>query len=95
VQITEIAMAAAITVSLGGASYAALNTEALTGTARTVAEQADCRAVDTAIVGYLAENGVMPHQIADVEPYVSGDISAYRIVDGLAAGPGCDPVTTR
>jgi hypothetical protein len=92
VQITEIAMAAAITISLGGASYAAFNTESSTEKARTVAAQADCRAVDTAIVAYLAENDVAPRQITDVERYVQGDISAYRIVGGLAAGPGCAPV---
>jgi hypothetical protein len=85
-------MAAAITISLGGVSYAAFNTDTLTEKARTVAAQADCRAVDTAIVGYLAENDAMPQQITDIERYVHGDISAYRIVDGLAAGPGCEPV---
>jgi hypothetical protein len=92
VQITEVAMAAAITISLGGVSYAAFNTDAVTEKARTVATQADCRAVDTAIVAYLAENDAAPRQIADVERYVRGDISAYRIVDGLAAGPGCETV---
>ena len=86
-------MAAAITISIAGVSYATLNTDAAAEKARTVAAQADCRAVDTAIVAYLADTDAAPHVIADVEPYVRGDISGYRIVDGLAAGPGCDPVT--
>jgi hypothetical protein len=70
-----------------------LNTDSPTKKAQTVAGQADCRAVNAAIVAYVAEKDVAPHLIADIEPYVLGDISAYRIVDGLAAGPGCDPVT--
>jgi hypothetical protein len=27
--------------------------------------------------------------VSDVQPYVRGDISAYRIVRGKATGPGC------
>jgi hypothetical protein len=91
--IAEVAMAAAATVSIAGVSYAALNTDSLTGRAHMVAGQADCRAVDTAIAAYLAEKDAAPQEIADVAPYVRGDISAYRIVDGLAAGPGCETVT--
>ena len=86
-------MAAAITVSVAGMSYAAFNSEVLTGMAHTVAAGVDCHTVDAAIVGYLADENVVPHTIADLKPYVRGDISAYRIVDGLAAGPGCEPVT--
>ena len=86
-------MAAAITMSVAGVSYVAFNPDSSTEKARTVAGLADCRAVDAAIVAYLAEKNVAPHLIADVQPYVVGDISAYRIVDGLAAGPGCAPVT--
>jgi hypothetical protein len=86
-------MAAAITVSVAGVSYAAFNSDAPTGKAHTVAARVDCHTVDTAIVAYLADKNVAPRTIADVEPYVRGDISAYRIVDGLAAGPGCATVT--
>jgi hypothetical protein len=93
VHLTEVAMAAAITVSVAGVAYAASNTDKLTERARAVANQADCRAVDTAIVAYLAEKDVAPRRIADIQQYVRGDISAYTIKDGLADGPGCDPVT--
>ena len=86
-------MGAAVTVSLVGVSYAAFNTDALNEHARTVADEATCRAVDDAIVGYLAQYDAAPRTIADVAPYVRGDISAYRIVGGLAAGPGCPEVT--
>ncbi len=52
VQMSEVAMAAAVTVSIAGASYAAFNWDVLVGRAETVADQADCRAVDAAIVAY-------------------------------------------
>jgi hypothetical protein len=57
--------------------------------AREVASQATCRTVDTAIVAYVAVHDEAPKRIADLTDFVDGDITAYRIVDGLAAGPGC------
>ena len=45
--------------------------------------------VDTAIVEYLAQHGVAPADIEQIRPDVRGDVSAYRIVDGRAVGPGC------
>ena len=87
--LSEVAMAAAVTVSIAGVSYAALNTTSIEKTATTVANQASCRTVDQAIVGYVAQNGTAPTTIKQVRPFVQGDISAYRIVKGRAAGPGC------
>jgi hypothetical protein len=82
-------MTAAVTLGIAGLSYAALNTGVPAQKAQAVADRADCRAVDTAIVAYLAVNDVAPTTVAQIQPYVRGDISAYRIVAGLAAGPGC------
>jgi hypothetical protein len=82
-------MAGAVTFSVAGVSYAALNTSVPVQRAQTVAAAADCRTVDIAIVAYLAQNGVAPTTIAEIQPFVRGDISVYRIVHGLAAGPGC------
>jgi hypothetical protein len=82
-------MAAAVTISVAGVSYAALNTGGLTEHAQTVADRAECRAVDGAIAAYLVDHDRSATVIADVQPYLRGDISAYRIVDGLATGPGC------
>ena len=87
--INEVALAAALTVSVAGVSYAAFGPAELTGTAQTAADEATCRAVDTAIVGYLTVHGDEPRSIADLKPFVKGDVSKYRIVDGMAAGPGC------
>ena len=87
--LTEAAVAAAVTVSIAGVSYAALNTGAVTNSATTVANAATCRTVDTAIVAYLAQHGAAPTRITQLRPYVEGDISAYRISKGVAAGPGC------
>jgi hypothetical protein len=89
VRLIEIAMASAITVSIGGASYAALNPQQLKSRAQVVADQATCRTVDTAIVGYLMNNGTAPTSIRQLNGYVHGDISKYRITGGVAAGPGC------
>jgi hypothetical protein len=89
VNLSEVAMAAAITMSIGGVAYATLNTEAVTQPARTVASAADCRAVDTAIVAYVADRDEVPTTLDEIRPYILGDISAYRIVAGVATGPGC------
>src|SRR5262245_57259256 len=85
--ISEVAMAAAITVSITGVSYAAFNTGALTDRAKAVAAAATCRAVDEGIVAYVAGRDANPVTINDLAPYVSGDLSAFRIVNGRAAGP--------
>ncbi|WP_305784690.1 hypothetical protein [Symbioplanes lichenis] len=87
--LSEAAVAAAVTVSIAGVSYAALNTDALTARAETVASAATCRTVDAAIVAYVAEHGTAPARISQLRSYVKGDISAYRISKGVAAGPGC------
>ena len=87
--ISEAAMVAAITVSVAGVSYAALSGGVLTHHAEAVADQAGCHAVNQAILGYVTEHDSVPVRIADLKPYVDGDISAYRIVRGVASGPGC------
>ena len=82
-------MSAAVTVSVAGVSYAAMNPDRAEKHAREVASQATCRTVDSAIVAYVALHDEAPRRIADLTGFVDGDITAYRIVDGLAAGPGC------
>ncbi|MBW6434785.1 hypothetical protein KZ829_13660 [Actinoplanes hulinensis] len=88
-RLIELAMASALTVSIGGVSYVAVNPAKLEARAQVVADQATCRTVETAIVGYLMNNGVEPTSVRQLEDYVSGDISRYRITGGRAAGPGC------
>ena len=87
--IAEAAMAAAITASIAGVSYVAFNPTAVTHTAQSTADRASCRTVNDAIVAYVAMNETAPKSITQLKPYVLGDISAYRIERGLAAGPGC------
>lgn len=87
--ISEVALAAALTVSVAGVSYAAFRPDELEDSAQTVADAATCRAVNAAIVGYVASHDRAPRSIADLRPYVRGDISAYRIAGGAATGPGC------
>jgi hypothetical protein len=89
VHIHEVALAGAITLSVAGVSYLAFRPHEVAGTAEQVADRATCRTVDQAIVGYLTMNDRPPRSIADLRPYVRGDISAYRIAGGRAAGPGC------
>ncbi|GAA0581711.1 hypothetical protein GCM10010172_78400 [Paractinoplanes ferrugineus] len=85
----HVTTAAAVTLSVAGVSYAALDPAKLEASARVVADQATCRTVDSAIVAYAGVHGAAPRTVADLAGYVKGDITAYRIVDGLAAGPGC------
>ncbi|MEV6304776.1 hypothetical protein AB0M02_35565 [Actinoplanes sp. NPDC051861] len=66
-----------------------MNVKQLEASSRAVADQATCRTVDTAIVGYLAQHGESPKSISQLKSYVKGDISRYRIVNGVASGPGC------
>lgn len=82
-------MSAVVTISVAGVSYAAMNPAKAEEHAREVASQATCRTVDSAIVAYVALHDEAPRRIADLADFVDGDITAYRIVDGLAAGPGC------
>jgi hypothetical protein len=89
VPLTHVLMSAVVTVSVAGVSYAAMNPDKAEKHAREVAGQATCRTVDAAIVAYLALHDEAPHQIGDLADLVDGDIAAYRIIDGLAAGPGC------
>jgi hypothetical protein len=89
VHVTQIAMAAAVTLSITGVCYTALNPDDLEQAAREAAAQATCRTVDSAIVAYIGLHGEPPASIAELTGYVKGDITAYRIVDGQAAGPGC------
>jgi hypothetical protein len=86
---SEVALAAALTVSVAGVSYAAFRPNELEDSARTVADSATCRAVNAAIAGYLTSHDRAPRSIAELRPYVQGDISAYRIAGGVATGPGC------
>ena len=76
-------------MSIAGVSYAALKPKDVEDRARVVAARADCRAVNEAIVAYVALNDRDPRTVDDVKDLVQGDISAYRIVKGMAAGPGC------
>ncbi len=87
--LTQVAVAATVTLSITGLSYAALNPKVLEKSARAVAVQATCRTVDSAIVAYAGEHGSAPASVRDLVAYVDGDITAYRIVRGKAAGPGC------
>lgn len=87
--LSEVAMAATITVSVAGLSYAALNVDGVSASAQTVADAATCRTVDQAIVAYEAQHATAPTTVGQLQPWVRGDISRYRIVGGVAAGPGC------
>ncbi|UQU62076.1 hypothetical protein COUCH_23875 [Couchioplanes caeruleus] len=70
-------------------SYAAFNAHGLTGVTVKVADQVSCRTVEDAITAYAAQYGTAPTRVAELRPYLRGDVSAYRIVGGRAAGPGC------
>ena len=87
--LTNIVMSAAVTLSVAGGSYLALNPEQMKRPAQLIADRATCRVVNQAIVAHAAVTGEAPRTMADLSDYVEGDVSAYRIVAGRAAGPGC------
>ena len=82
-------MATVITTGVCGASYLALKPDQLEKSARVAVAQVDCRTVDSAIVAYVGVHGRAPKSIGELTGHVQGDISAYRVVRGTAAGPGC------
>jgi hypothetical protein len=92
VQLIHLAVASCVTVSVAGVSYSALKPDRLEAHARVVAAQADCRAVDEAIVAYVTIHERDPTSIRDLTGLLRGDISQYRVVGGMAAGPGCPPL---
>jgi hypothetical protein len=90
VNVTEMAIAAAVTLGTVATAAISVNSPALTRQAESTAAVANCRAVDTAILAFYAERQVQPTGLQDIKPYVRGDITEYRIVAGTAVGPGCD-----
>lgn len=93
--LTETAVVAVITVGVAGAAYTMLAPASLTDRAQSTAAEATCRAVDAAVVAYVQEFGVAPRGIADVRPFVRGNITGYRLDKGVAVGPGCPPAAAR
>ena len=91
----EMTMASVITLGTVASAVVSVDAPALTRRAETAAAQGTCRAVDTAIVAFYTERHVVPTTLRDVQPYVSGDISRYRIVAGRASGPGCTELHRR
>lgn len=89
----ELALAAALTAGAAVAASDALDLPVLRATAEAVASTATCRSIEAAIVAYTAEHDAPPADIAELEPYVRGDLSGYRIAAGTPAGPGCPPAT--
>jgi hypothetical protein len=85
------------TITLGTVASAAMTMDipAMSRQAEATVARANCRSVDTAILAYLTDRQKLPTSLTDVQPYVQGDIAAYRIVDGKATGPGCDELHRR
>ncbi|MDY7086853.1 MAG: hypothetical protein SYR96_17265 [Actinomycetota bacterium] len=88
-RLIHIPVTAAVTLSIAAASYSQFDARAAERQARSVAEKATCRAVDSAILAYVGVHGDAPETVRELAGYVKGDISSYRIVRGEAAGPGC------
>jgi hypothetical protein len=89
VKVTQLVVSLVVTTGTAATAVVAVDVPGITTMVRTVAGQATCRTVNIAILAYTAEHDVAPLTLADIRPYAYGDISAFRIVDGVAAGPGC------
>ena len=92
---TEAAMVAAVTMGISASAYVALDSSGLIHRAEATADKASCRSVEGAILRYVDVRGTAPTVINDLRPYVSGDLTGYRIERGVAAGPGCVTVPIR
>ena len=89
----EITVSLTVVLGASAAAVAAMNMPGLTEKAQMVGDKATCHAVRNAYAGYTTENGVPPKRIADIKPYLSGDIAEYRLTTAGVAGPGCDAAT--
>jgi hypothetical protein len=92
-RLTEVVMS--MGVALGGLAAAVhvLDLPVLSQRSERVATTASCRAVNLAILAYASRTDTVPTHVEQVRPWVTGDVSAYRLVDGVATGPGC-PTST-
>jgi hypothetical protein len=95
VNLTESVVVAAITLSVSVSAYAALNHSGLIHRAEVTADRASCRSVDLAISAYVEQKGAPPTTVADLQPFVRGDIAKYRVVRGAVVGPGCESIQKR
>ena len=89
--VSHLVVAATVTLSISAVCYSQFDTKKAEQQARTVAAAATCRSVDSAILAYVGVHGDAPTTVAQIAGYLDGDITAYRIVRGRAAGPGCSP----
>jgi hypothetical protein len=89
VKVLHVVATMVITTGSAATATVALDLPTMLAQTRAVATGATCRSVNIAILGYVAEHDRTPVSIADLAPYTRGDISAYRIVGGVASGPGC------
>jgi hypothetical protein len=93
VNLMEVAVSLTVVVGTGAAAAAALNMPELTGRAEKTAARASCHTVENAFAAYTTDNGTPPRKIADIRPYVKGDVSDYRVTKTGVTGPGCAPAT--
>ncbi|MBT8227934.1 MAG: hypothetical protein HKP61_05580 [Dactylosporangium sp.] len=88
-KLIELVVSMTLMSGTAGTLYTVLDVPALLVHATPVSERATCRMVDTGIAAYAVQHGRPPTHVADVLPYVHGDLAGYRIVDGAVVGPGC------
>lgn len=88
-KLIEVALTLAVTLGAAAAGVTAMDPARLQDAAEVAASAATCRSVDNAIAAYIAEQDVLPTRLFEIQRYVRGDISAYRIDRGHAVGPGC------
>ncbi|MCY1139589.1 hypothetical protein OWR29_16440 [Actinoplanes sp. Pm04-4] len=87
--VSHIVVAATVTLSVSAVCYSQFDSRKAEQQARAVADKATCRAVDSAILAYVGVHGGAPSSVSQLTGYLDGDITAYRVVRGRAAGPGC------
>ncbi len=87
--LTEIGVTLTVVLGAGAAAFVAVDMPRLTGGVQTTADKATCHAAENAFAAYTTAEGRPPRTIADIAPYVSGDLTEYRITPRGVTGPGC------
>jgi hypothetical protein len=89
----EVAVSLTVVLGGGAAAATALDMPGLLGKVEATTVKASCHTMRNAVAAYTTDHGRAPARITDVQPYVRGDLTPYRVTATGVTGPGCGTAT--